>query len=207
MAVTPDPLPTDSSPTDSSSTDPPRADPPPGAPVGLVRVVPAGRVEVARVVRLVESAYRGEASRRGWTTEADLVGGRRTDEVAVGGLVDEPATTVLVAFDGPALVGCCALTDRPGRPARLSMLAVAPDRQGGGVGRALLEAAVRRAGEVLGARAVDLAVLAPRPELRAWYARRGFVETGRTEPFPYGDERFGLPVRDDLVFVVLERPC
>ncbi len=186
---------------------PPRPGPHGGGwPRSGVRIAPAGRGEVGAVVALVESAYRGEESRQGWTTEADLVEGQRTDVTAVGVLVDDPATTVLVAYADDRLVGCCALTGRPGRPARLSMLAVDPASQGLGVGRALLDEAARRAWEVLGASALDLAVLAPRSELRAWYRRRGFVETGRTEPFPYGDPRFGLPVRDDLELVVVERP-
>lgn len=167
---------------------------------------PACAEDVEAIVALVESAYRGEASRRGWTTEADLVGGQRTDAATVAELLADAATSLLLARSDGALVGCCALSRRAGSRARVSMLAVAPERQRDGVGRAILEEAARRARDELGAVAVDLAVLAPRAELIAWYARRGFAETGRTEPFPYGDERFGLPVREDLVFVVLERP-
>lgn len=167
--------------------------------------VTACAVDVDAIVALVESAYRGEVSRRGWTTEADLVDGQRTDATAVAGLLVDEATTLVLARHGGALVGCCAVSRRGARRARLSMLAVAPDRQRGGVGRAIIEEAVRRARAELGAEVVDLAVLAPRAELISWYGRRGFADTGRTEPFPYGDERFGLPTRDDLAFVILER--
>ena len=179
------------------------------APSGPTRVAEtfaaARRGDVDAGVALVESAYRGEVSRQGWTTEADLVDGQRTDAAAVAALLADHGTSLLLARRGGAVVGCCALSRRGERRARVSMLAVAPECQAGGVGRAILEEAARRARVELGATAVDLAVLAPRAELIAWYARRGFQDTGRTEPFPYGDERFGLPKRDDLVFVILER--
>jgi ribosomal protein S18 acetylase RimI-like enzyme len=161
--------------------------------------------DVEAIVALVESAYRGEVSRRGWTTEADLVAGRRTDALAVGELLADGETSLLLARRDGELVGCCALRRcGPGR-ARVSMLAVSPDHQREGIGRAILDEAARRARKELGARSLDLAVLWPRAELIAWYERRGFDPTGRREPFPYGDERFGLPRRDDLHFVVLER--
>lgn len=178
---------------------------PPAPAHAAVTFSTAGSRDVDAIVGLVESAYRGATSRRGWTTEADLVDGQRTDAAAVGELLADRATSLLLARLDGVLVGCCALSRRGGRRARVSMLAVAPDRQRGGVGRALLEEAARRARHELGAEVVDLAVLAPRAELIAWYARRGFLATGRTEPFPYGDARFGLPTRDDLVFVILER--
>lgn len=171
-----------------------------------IRFGAATGAEVGSIVALVESAYRGEESRKGWTTEADLVDGRRTDAELVAALLADTSSTVVLARRRDELVGCCALSRRPMQRVRLSMLAVAPDRQRAGVGRALVEEAARRAGEDFGARAVELAVLAPRQDLLAWYRRRGFRHTGRSEPFPYGDDRFGLPRRDDLDFVVLEQP-
>jgi hypothetical protein len=50
-----------------------------------------------------------------------------------------------------------------------------------------------------------MTVIHLRDTLIAWYERRGYRRTGETEPFPYGDERFGIPRRDDLYFVVLEK--
>ena len=166
----------------------------------------AGRDDVAAVVALVESAFRGEESRRGWTTEADYLDGQRTDEERVAALVADPLTRVLLARVDGELVACCVLRSLEGGRARLSMLAVAPGRQGEGIGRTVLDEAGRRAAEVLGASTLELAVLSPRRELFDWYARRGFRPTGRLEPFPYGDPRSGMPRRDDLSLVVLERP-
>lgn len=164
-----------------------------------------GPGDVAAVVALVESAFRGGDSRRGWTTEADYLDGQRTDEERVAGLVADPSTRILLARSDGELVGCCVLRAQGGERARLSMLAVAPGRQGGGIGRAILDEAGQRAATALGASTLELAVLSPRQELFDWYARRGFLPTGRHEPFPYGDLRSGRPRRDDLSLVVLER--
>ena len=51
-----------------------------------------------------------------------------------------------------------------------------------------------------------MTVIAQRAELIAWYERRGYARTGEARPFPYGDPRFGEPRRDDLSFLVLEKP-
>lgn len=164
----------------------------------------AGAEAVGEVVALVESAYRGEASRQGWTTEADLIGGQRTDAEAVAALVAGPETSLLLARRDGALVGCCMLERRPAGRARIGMLAVRPEAQAGGIGAALLGEAERRAVPG-GAAMAELLVIAQRGDLIAWYERRGYRLTERREPFPYGDERYGLPRRADLCFVVLER--
>ncbi|WP_432547486.1 GNAT family N-acetyltransferase [Kineococcus sp. SYSU DK004] len=176
-----------------------------------LRVRPAGHDDVPAVVALVESAYRGEASRGGWTTEADLLDGRRTDEAAVAAVVDAPDALVLLALDpadagdDAAPVGCCELR-RAGQDAYFGMFAVDPSRQGRGTGRALLAAAEAEAVRRWGAGALEMTVIAQRTDLVAWYERLGFRATGERRPFPYGDERFGVPRRDDLEFAVLRRP-
>jgi ribosomal protein S18 acetylase RimI-like enzyme len=163
--------------------------------------------DVDAVVDLVQSAYRGPTSRRGWTTEADLLDGQRIDRGMLEDVLARPGTTVVVAERDGALVGCCEL-ERPGSGgvAHLGMFAVDPDRQGGGVGAAVLEHAEGLAGQGWGATSIELSVIEQRSELIAWYERHGYRRTGRHEDFPYDDERFGRPIRDDLRFVVLAKP-
>ncbi|HET9732989.1 MAG TPA: GNAT family N-acetyltransferase [Acidimicrobiales bacterium] len=164
----------------------------------------AGPADVTAVVDLVESAYRGDPSRAGWTTEADLLDGRRTGADEVAALVAEVGSEIVLAFDATGLQGCCHLRDE-GTDAYFGLFAVRPDGQGAGTGRALLLEAAARAARWR-CSAVRMTVIRQRPELIAWYRRLGFDAVGRTEPFPYGDERFGRPRRPDLEFVVLSAP-
>jgi ribosomal protein S18 acetylase RimI-like enzyme len=163
--------------------------------------------DVPGVVRLVDSAYRGEASRAGWTTEADLLDGQRTDAEAVAEMLSEPGSTVLLAEETTGeLVGCCRLERRPGTEAYFGMFSVQPLRQREGVGHRLLAEAERLARDDWAATMMIMTVIAQRAELIAWYERRGYRRTGETEPFPYGNERYGIPRRPDLVFAVLAKP-
>lgn len=171
----------------------------------LRRAEPA---DVDALLALVHAAYRGETSRAGWTTEADLLDGPRTTTELLAADLADPAVTVLVAVDPePAadLLGCAAVTRTGPGTAQFGTFAVRPGRQGSGVGSRLLAAAEEHA-RADGARVMEMAVLAPRDDLRGWYVRRGYAATGETRPFPYGDERYGRPRRDDLAFVVLTKP-
>lgn len=155
---------------------------------------------------LVESAYRGESSRAGWTTEADLLDGRRTDAAAVGAIIAGSASRMLVATtEDDGLLACCQLEHR-GEHAYFGMFAVSPTLQGGGIGHALLAEAERIARDDWDAPVMQMTVLTQRDDLIAWYQRRGYRPTGEREPFPSHDRRFGLPRRDDLVFEVLTKP-
>ena len=165
----------------------------------------AGPGDVAAVVDLVESAYRGEPSRSGWTTEADLLDGQRTDPDAVAAALGDPGGLVLLAEADGALVGCCQLRSAAGA-GHFGMFAVRPGLQGRSVGSALLAHAEGVARQEWDARTMRMEVIAQRAELIAWYLRRGYRATGETAPFPYGDERFGVPRRCDLYFSVLEKP-
>ena len=168
--------------------------------------------DVDAVVTLVESAYRGDASRAGWTHEADLVGGRRIDAATLRSQM-ATGTQVRLAEAGTALEGCCALrvdadaTDRAdaGRVVAFGMFAVVPTRQARGTGSLLLADAVRVAGDEWGAATLALDVIDVRAELIAWYERRGYALTGETEPWPYDDPGIGVPTRPDLGFVVMEK--
>lgn len=166
----------------------------------------AGLADVDAIVALVESAYRGDASREGWTTEADLLGGQRTDAGGVAAIVTGPGSIMLLAESGAELAGCCQLERRAGAEAYFGMFAVRPRSQGRGWGRQILAEAERVARTRWGATAMQMTVIAQRTDLTAWYGRRGYRPTGQAKPFPYGDERFGIPKRPDLQFSVLRKP-
>ncbi|WP_431980389.1 GNAT family N-acetyltransferase [Streptomyces qinglanensis] len=165
----------------------------------------AAEADVPALTALVESAYRGEASRAGWTTEADLLEGQRTDPEGVAAVVRDPESILLVVERDGALVACCQLEHR-GAEAYFGMFAVSPLLQGGGVGRAVLAEAERTVRAEWGAERMRMQVIRQREELIAWYERRGYRRTGELSPFPYGDERFGLPQRPDLAFELLVKP-
>lgn len=150
---------------------------------------------------LIEAAYRGDAARAGWTHEADLLDGQRTDLAQLAAIMADPAQTFLIADDARA----CVLVIDNGDSALISMLAVNPNAQARGLGAGTIAAAEAYARNTLGRRRAQMRVIAQRPELIAYYERRGYVLTGASVPFPYGDPGFGIPRRDDLVLLVLER--
>jgi GNAT superfamily N-acetyltransferase len=167
------------------------------------------------VLALVTSAYRGESSRAGWTTEADLLDGPRTDLAGISEIITGADSLVLLAETGSPgesdragegrVLACCQL-ERRGPVAYFGMFAVRPTLQAGGIGSALLAEAERYTRVVWGAELLEMQVISRRAELIAWYRRRGYAPTGATRPFPYGDERFGLPKLADLAFTVLSKP-
>lgn len=163
--------------------------------------------DVDEVVALVESAYRGPSSEVGWTTEAHLLDGQRTDPAGVQEVIGRPEGRVLLASEAGTgeLVACCQLERRPDGGAYFGMFAVRPGLQGRGMGRAVVTEAERIAVEEWAASIVTMTVLAQRLDLIAWYERLGYGRTGATEAFPYGDERYGQPKVDDLIFVVLAK--
>lgn len=167
---------------------------------------PAVLRDAPAVVALVNSGYRGEGSKKGWTTEADLLGGQRTDEGKVAEMIAQKGSRVELAFaDGGALVGCVHLKREADGSCYLGMLTVSPELQGGGVGKALMERSEALARE-WGCRRMRMTVISVRAELLAFYERRGYAPTGVTEPFPQDDPRFGLPKVRDLMFVELAKP-
>src|SRR5690606_31553504 len=161
--------------------------------------------DVEAIVALVESAYRGDASRAGWTTEADLLDGRRTGADDVMAQITRPQSRILLAEVDGRLVACAHVAVEDGA-GYFGMFSVKPTLQGGGLGKRVLAEAERIVREEYGQRLMRMTVIDVREELIAWYERRGYRRTGVKKPFPYGDERFGLPRRDDLRFEVLEKP-
>jgi ribosomal protein S18 acetylase RimI-like enzyme len=158
--------------------------------------------DVDALVALIESAYRGDSSRAGWTTEADILEGQRTDPEGVRDVIKSPDSRLLTVERDGTLVACCQLEHR-GTHAYFGMFAVSPALQGAGLGKVIIAEAERLARETWGVDEMHMTVISVRDDLIAWYERRGYRRTGRMTPFPYGDERFGIPQRDDLQFELL----
>lgn len=169
-----------------------------------VQLSPATEADHAAVIALTNRAYREADGQTGWKVEK-LVAGQRIDASLLAEDLANPGANLLIARDaGGDRVGHVRLDDQGGGVWYLSMLTVDPARQDGGVGRAVLDASEAWV-RARGARAMQMSVLRQREELVAWYGRCGYAPTGEEKPFPYDDRRFGIPLRDDLAFVVLAK--
>jgi ribosomal protein S18 acetylase RimI-like enzyme len=165
----------------------------------------AGLDDLPALHALIERAYRGDSARVGWTHEADLLGGQRTDLEDLTAILTDPGRVMLLASRDDALVGCVQLADEGDGLAYLGMLSIEPSLQAAGLGRALVTAAEAEVVRRFDADRMRMTVIRQRTELIAWYERRGYFLTGAEAPFPMDDERFGLPKRRDLAFVVMEK--
>lgn len=161
--------------------------------------------DIDALVALVTSAYRGDSSRAGWTTEADLLDGNRIDPEVLRADLERPRSRVLLAEADGGLQACAHVADEDGA-GYFGMFAVRPGLQGGGLGKQLLAECERIARDEWQLPVMRMTVIDVRAELIAFYERRGYRRTGEFKPFPYGDTRFGQPKRDDLRFEVLEKP-
>jgi len=158
--------------------------------------------DIPSMVTLINSAYRGESSKKGWTTEADLLGGVRTSEKSLQDTMNKPGAVILVnRNDNGDITACVYLQKEPGT-FYLGMLTVSPLLQAGGIGGRLLNAAEAYVKEQNGNN-ITMTVISVRAELIAWYERHGYVKTGESKPFP-ADPAFGIP-KQPLEFVVMKK--
>lgn len=160
--------------------------------------------DIPELLPLVNSAYRGDASRKGWTTEADLLAGDlRTDAENLASLLEKESSVILLYREesGNRLVGCVYLDKREER-IYLGMLSVLPERQAGGIGKQLLKAAEEYA-RSLECRSIFMRVLSERLELIGWYERQGYQLTGEVQPYD-APAKYGTPTRF-LEFLVMEK--
>ena len=161
--------------------------------------------DAEELARLVNSAYRGPSSRVSWTTEADFLDGQRTDAQMLLENIRTPGCSILcLRFKIGAEIQGCVFLERNEDSCCLGMLTLKPTLQGEGLGSLLLQKAEEYI-RAQGVKRVILQVIHLRDTLMAWYEQRGYRRTGEIEPFPYGNPRFGIPLRDDLHFINFEK--
>jgi ribosomal protein S18 acetylase RimI-like enzyme len=158
--------------------------------------------DVATLNTLINSAYRGESSKKGWTTEANLLGGIRIDEDGLTEIIQKTDAFILKYTEKNTIVGSVYLENQ-GDTLYLGMLTVSPELQGGGIGKKLLKAAEDVA-NALGQSVISMTVISVRAELIDWYIRHGYMPTGDTKPFPMEDPKFGEPTQF-LEFIVMNK--
>ncbi|WP_368561808.1 GNAT family N-acetyltransferase [Pseudoxanthomonas sp. UTMC 1351] len=166
---------------------------------------PATLADIPALVELVTSAYRGETSKQGWTTEADILEGQRIDPEVLRQDIERPQSRIVIAERDGKMLACAHIAEENGA-GYFGMFSVRPDQQGSGLGKTMINEVERIVRDEWRLPAMRMTVIDIREELIAFYERRGYVRTGIKKPFPYGDERFGIPKRDDLRFEILEKP-
>lgn len=174
-----------------------------------IEFIQAEEQHVDKIVQLVNSAYRGDSSRKGWTTEADLLDGQRVDRQGILEVINKEDSTILIATEENEdeegeILGCVHI-EKQGDKMYLGMLTVQPNLQKKGIGKKLIEESEAFA-DFWDCKKISMTVISVRTELISWYQKLGFKLTAEKKPFPKDDPRFGLPKVDNLEFVVLEKP-
>ncbi|MCM2351633.1 MAG: GNAT family N-acetyltransferase [Bacteriovoracaceae bacterium] len=147
--------------------------------------------DIEKLHLLVNSAYRGDSSKKGWTTEADLLGGQRTDPEGLKEMINTADAQIELALSEGVILGCVYVRNESDA-VYFGMLTVNPELQTQGLGKELLKR-VEELTRAWGKNIIRMTVIGQRQELIAFYERRGYQRTGKTEPFPDHDPRFGLP--------------
>src|SRR6476469_8352698 len=168
-----------------------------------MQIIFSTKLDLQPIIKLVNSAYRGETAKKGWTHEADLIkGDLRIDEKMLTKLFDNPDSVILKAIDQSGEIVGCVYLEKKDSALYLGMLSVSPYKQASGIGKLLLKAADNYAKEKK-CETIEMTVISARKELINWYERNGYVNTGKVKPFAE-DGRFGIPAKP-IEFVVLEK--
>ncbi len=165
-------------------------------------IAKASTEDISSLNKLINSAYRGESSKKGWTTEANLLEGSRTSEKELFEIIQDKKNTILKFTENNEIIGCVLLIEKENE-LYLGMLTVSPELQNSGIGKKLLQQAEILASE-LGLSKIGMTVISVRKELISWYNRHGYEDTGAREPFPVSDV-FSQTTNEPLQFMVLKK--
>lgn len=165
-------------------------------------ITKAALADIPALNILINSAYRGESSKKGWTTEADLLEGKRTTEEELMQTIEDPKNTILKFTENDKIIGSVLLVEKE-HQLYLGMLTVSPELQNSGIGKKMLAEAENHA-KTLGLSSIIMTVISVREELIAWYKRHGYVDTGEREAFP--ESHIHVTVSEEpLEFIFLEK--
>ncbi len=167
------------------------------------KIVKATIADVAELNILINSAYRGESSKIGWTTEADLLDGIRIDEDRLKDFIQKKDSIFLKFIDAENKIIGCVHLEKHGYKLFLGLLTVSPELQTRGIGKEMMKEAEVRA-KAVNCSAVYMSVITDRKELLNWYIKQGYKNTGVKKPFPSHDKRLGIP-KKPLEFILLEK--
>jgi ribosomal protein S18 acetylase RimI-like enzyme len=170
--------------------------------LSIIMITKATLEDVSSLNKLINSAYRGESSKKGWTTEANILEGGRTTEIELTEIIQDKKNTILKFTENNQIIGCVLLIEKEDR-LYLGMLTVSPELQNSGIGKKVLQQAEIHA-STLGLSKIVMTVITVREELIAWYKRHGYIDTGAREPFPVS-EVFSQTSNEPLEFMVLEK--
>ncbi|WP_264529664.1 GNAT family N-acetyltransferase [Flavobacterium sp. N502540] len=165
-------------------------------------ITKASLEDIPVLTTLINSAYRGETSKKGWTTEANLLKGKRTDEQEMTEIFLDPKNTLLKYTENDTIIGSVLLVEK-GQQLYLGMLTVSPELQNSGIGKKMLAEAENHA-KALGLSSIIMTVISVREELVAWYKRHGYVDTGEREAYPENEIRVTIS-KKPLEFIYLEK--
>lgn len=165
-------------------------------------IMPSTAEDANELSRLVNAAYRGDTGRQGWTTEADLIEGTRTDASLLAEIIQTSGSMILKYVENGVILGCVELRQE-NNALYLGMLTVMPLQQGKGIGKLLMKASEDEARQQKCA-TIFMNVLSDRKELIEWYERHGYHDSGKRKPFAFTDPRFGQP-KKPLVFIIMEK--
>ena len=165
-------------------------------------ITKASLTQVTEITNLVNSAYRGETSKKGWTTEAHILEGNRITETELTEILQDTNNTFLVYQENEKIIGTVLLTNKK-TELYLGMLTISPELQNAGLGKKLLQAAENVA-QTLNLPKISMTVITIREELIAWYQRNGYSDTGKRESFPAEFNDVVLH-HEALEFMILEK--
>jgi ribosomal protein S18 acetylase RimI-like enzyme len=158
--------------------------------------------DVAALNHLINSAYRGESAKQGWTHEADLLTGIRTTERELKNMITRKNTFILKYIEN-GIITACVLVEKKADKLYMGMLTVSPRLQGRGVGKKLLKATEETAIK-LQCKKIEMTVIDARQELISWYTRNGYKDTGKRMTLPSEIQNAVVPGRN-LQFIVMEK--
>lgn len=159
--------------------------------------------DIPELLTVINSAYRGEASTKGWTTEAHLlIGELRIDEETLLELINKNNALILLYNGDEGKILGNVYLEKQNEKLYLGLFSVSPDAQSQGIGKQLLKAADEYAREQ-DCTSIYMTVISARHELIAWYMRHGYAPTGESKSFAV-DEKFGKPTQP-IELIVLQK--